>query len=239
MFVQEKIFDLYDGTTGRVKKIYAGLLHSHDDEITLSSAWFIRTKSLLLETKEAIWDCIFMLLVKCRNRITLSHSIEVTSMKVDYVNKLVITSSTDSTIFVQKELKLNYEIKRKVVNVHYQKEISLLEASVYHNIFITASTSNLVYIWDYEYTRLIGSVELEEGCEPTAIQFINGFAIMIISTNIGTIHFIHFEKDRYRQHFIQSSRKNRSERQKGCQQFQRSSTTQCKSSKIVSQQVAN
>lgn len=86
---------------------------------------------------------------------------------------------------------MNYETKRILQNLHYKKEITFIELSVYHNVFATASASNLVYIWDYEYFKLLGCVELPNSIEPTAISFINGYSIIVISCNNAKIYFIY------------------------------------------------
>ena len=122
------------------------------------------------------------------------HSNEITALKADYMNKIIISSSLDSSIIIQKENKMDFEIKRKMINGHYHKQIILMEASIYHNLFITGVRDNILYVWDYEYARLVGSITIEEDAEPTAIIFINGYSVIIISTTRGTIHFFHFTR---------------------------------------------
>ena len=68
-----------------------------------------------------------------------------------------------------------------------------MELSVYHNVIVTTSNSNLVYLWDYEYFKLIKCLELQKNEEPTCISFINGYAILLIGTNNNKIYLQHFE----------------------------------------------
>lgn len=55
------------------------------------------------------------------------------------------------------------------------------------------SNTKTIYLWDYEYCRLLGSIELEEGMEPTNVAFINGYGVLVISTTNCMILFVHFE----------------------------------------------
>lgn len=68
-----------------------------------------------------------------------------------------------------------------------------MELSVYHNILATSTNSNQVFIWDYEYFRFLGIIQVEEDSEPTLISFINGYSIIIVGTNKNMIYLIYFE----------------------------------------------
>jgi hypothetical protein len=50
----------------------------------------------------------------------------------------------------------------------------------------------VLYVWDYEFFKLIGALELEDCGEPVALQVINGYSVIILSTSEGVIFFIHF-----------------------------------------------
>lgn len=67
-----------------------------------------------------------------------------------------------------------------------------MEVSLYHSIIATSSSDRQVYLWDYEYMKLIGSVELERGSEPTGLVFINGYRLLLIATNSGRIYVLRF-----------------------------------------------
>lgn len=68
-----------------------------------------------------------------------SHSSEVTNIKIDYVNKLILSTSSDSTLYIHKEGLTEFEVKRKIKNAHFSKDIQNVEISVYHNVFLTAN----------------------------------------------------------------------------------------------------
>jgi WD40 repeat protein len=68
----------------------------------------------------------------------------------------------------------------------------MLELSTYHNIFVTSTFNNVIYVWDYEKGLLLGKITLGENVEPTCFEFINGFSILLIGTNDGSIYFLHF-----------------------------------------------
>lgn len=57
------------------------------------------------------------------------------------------------------------------------------------------SNNENLYIWDYEFVKLLYCVQFEKTVEPTAIQIINGLAIIIISANNGIIYFFHFTRN--------------------------------------------
>lgn len=182
-----------DITTGCVKKIYAGLLENNEDDITVFRLLQQNQKFILGDQRGNLNIYLYATgeLFKQIN----SHTDEVSALKVDYLNRLIISSSWDSSIIIQKEVKDKFKVLRRVDNCFNRKEISLMEVSVYHNILITGSSRNsTLYIWDYEYMRLIANIDIEDGAEPVGLQIINGFAILIISTSIGTVHFFHFNR---------------------------------------------
>ena len=67
-----------------------------------------------------------------------------------------------------------------------------MEVSLFHNMIVTSTHSNKIYIWDYEFCKLISCIELEEGAEPTAFAFINGYSILLIAANDGKLYIVHF-----------------------------------------------
>ena len=81
---------------------------------------------------------------------------------------------------------------RAVKNAHHRSEILMLELSIYHNIFVTCSSNNIMYLWDYEKGLLIGLIKLAYNDEPTCLKFINGFSMLIVGTSHGVIYFFNF-----------------------------------------------
>lgn len=70
------------------------------------------------------------------------------------------------------------------------KDITTLAFSVYHGMVAIGSTCNEVYVWDYEYARILFSIHLPEGVEPTAMTFLNGFSILVIAACNGQVYFV-------------------------------------------------
>jgi len=68
-----------------------------------------------------------------------------------------------------------------------------MEVSLFHNIIITGSFERKLYVWDYEFSKLIACIKLERGTEPTAICILSGFCLILIATNAGMIHLIKFD----------------------------------------------
>lgn len=120
-----------------------------------------------------------------------SHSNEVSILKIDFANKLFITSGHDSTIMIQKEENASFESIREINNMYHGKGVNLLEISVFHNLLITTTSSNILLIWDYEYLRLLGSYELEKNVEPTSLIFINGYSLLVVGCNNMKIYFLY------------------------------------------------
>ena len=83
---------------------------------------------------------------------------------------------------------------REIKNVANGKEIFLMEVSVYHNILITASIGDKrLLIWNYEFGRLMGHFNFAHEEEPTCLEFINGYSILLIGTTKSMIHVVHFK----------------------------------------------
>ena len=81
-------------------------------------------------------------------------------MSLDHTNKLVASAGYDSTIIIQMLMGHKSEVKKCISNCNFGKPITLLEVSVHHNIFLTASDNSILYVWDYEFNRLVASLQL-------------------------------------------------------------------------------
>ena len=181
-----------DMQTGRVKKVYKGLLEADNDEIT-AFGLVQQDKKFILGDHRGQLNLYSYATGEKLNQLA-PHNNEITGVRIDLTNKMVVSSSWDSSISIQKETELGYELKRTLKNIHYNKEISLMEISVYHNIFITTSNTNIIYVWDYEFMKMIATIEILENAEPTCITFIHGYSYLIIADSSGKIHFLHFAK---------------------------------------------
>ena len=180
-----------DLESGRIKKIYKGLLRKSDDEITIFKSVEQNKKFIIGDHRGGLMMFLYNTGEKCGN--LQGHVNEITTLKVDFTNKLFISGGWDSTILIQKEEKNDFEVKREIKNCFNNKEINLLDVSVYHNLIVTISNNKSIYIWDYEYCKLLGSIDLDEGIEPTNICFINGYSILCISATNCKVFIVKFE----------------------------------------------
>ena len=81
-----------------------------------------------------------------------------------------MTSGWDSHVYIQKEEKNGFQILREINSCFNGNKISILELNVNHNIFAIASFTNKIYIFDYEFCKLLQCIELSEEEEiPLAI----------------------------------------------------------------------
>ena len=70
------------------------------------------------------------------------------------------------------------------------KEIMIVELSVFHNLIVTASHTEEIYIWDYEFFKLLANIKLPKRVDPTAISITNIYPLMIIATNDCMIYVL-------------------------------------------------
>ena len=190
-----------DVETGRIKKIYSGLLRKADDEITIFKSVDQNKRFVIGDHRGGLSIFDYHTGEKYGNMI--NHNNEITALKIDYNNKIFITAGWDSTVLIQKEdlSKNQFEVKREIKNVFHGKEIQNIEVSIFHNLIVTVSDSRYLYFWDYEYCKLIGVALLPENCEPTAVSFINGYAVFIVATSNCSIFFLEFEMKDQNIHF--------------------------------------
>lgn len=57
---------------------------------------------------------------------------------------------------------------------------------------MVGSHTDTVYIFDYEFFKLVGEIKLKKGVEPTAFSIMNGFPVMIIGTSDSFIYILKF-----------------------------------------------
>ena len=88
------------------------------------------------------------------------------------------------------------------------KDIATLAFSVYHGMIAIGSTTNEVYVWDYEYAKILFSIFLPETIEPTAMTFLNGFSILVIAASNGEVYFVKLL--RYNEHQYQDKNAEKS-----------------------------
>lgn len=177
---------------GRIKKIYQGLLRNHDDDITIFKSVEQNKKFVIGDHRGGLHMFNFNNGEKCATLI--GHSNEISVLRVDFINKLFISAGYDSNILIQKENKEEFEIKREIKNCFHGKEIYIMEVSIYHNILVMGSTQREIFVWDYEYCKLLGSIQLAEGYEPISFAFINGYSILLLSASDNKIYFLQINR---------------------------------------------
>ena len=181
-----------DIKTGRTKKIYAGLLSNDEDEIA-SFRLLHQNKKFILGSERGQVNLYSYATGELIKKLA-SHTNEVANVKIDYTNNIIVTGGWDSCLYIQKENQLGFELKRSIKNMHYKKEVILMELSVYHNLIVTTTNNHMLYVWDYEYVKLIASIEIASDLEPTFIQFVNGYSFIIIGDSNGKVNLIHFKR---------------------------------------------
>lgn len=72
-------------------------------------------------------------------------------------------------------------------------EVGLMEVCIYHNIVAASSADSFVYLYNYEFIRPIGKVELEAGSEATSLLFLTGYAKLLIGTSAGSLFIVSWQ----------------------------------------------
>lgn len=54
-----------------------------------------------------------------------------------------------------------YEVKRKITQFNNKKIVTFMDLSVHHNVLLTCTDGSLIYVWDYEFNRLLATIVLE------------------------------------------------------------------------------
>jgi WD40 repeat protein len=90
----------------------------------------------------------------------VGHQNDITQLSLDHGNKLIASAGYDATVIIQMFSGHKFETKKVITNCNYSKPVTLLEVSVHHNIFLTASDHPVLYAWDYEFNRLISSIQI-------------------------------------------------------------------------------
>ena len=181
-----------DLSTGRIHKIYGGILPDEEDEITTFKITHNEKRFILGDYRGNLG--LYSYGTGELSKSLASHTNEVMDLRIDSQHRMVFSASWDCSINVQKETRTGYEIQRTVKNVHYSKGIAFLEISTFHSLFLTATNQSTLYVWDYQEMKVISQIITEGKSEPTAATFTNGFAYLIVADATGKIHFLHFER---------------------------------------------
>ena len=95
---------------------------------------------------------------------------------------------------------------RSIKDNFWKKEINFCEVSVHHNMIAVGSLQEkVIFVWDYEYCKLLGEIMLREKAEPTVIAWINGYSMLVVGDNLGNvsiIHVVHFNSHSFRMELV-------------------------------------
>ena len=188
----QKDLRFLDRLTGRVIKIYKGL---HRNEKSDSSVFKLiqQGKKFILGDDHGKIN-IYMTSTGELIKTLIPHANEVVSLEVDDLNKLIISCGIDSKINVHKEVKTTSEVMRSISNVYFNKGISQIEVSVYHNLILTRGNNNLIFVWDYEFVKLLACIQTPVDSEPVLVSILNNYPIIKVADTKGKIHFIKFKR---------------------------------------------
>ena len=87
----------------------------------------------------------------------------------------------------------NISIVRDIINCNERKEITMMEVSIYHNVIATSSSDSRVYLYNYEFFKAIGMIEIETTGEVSMMIFITGYGKLMIGSTNGSIHMFSFQ----------------------------------------------
>lgn len=77
------------------------------------------------------------------------------------------------------------------------REITVGAISIYHGFIVVGSSlERNLYIWDYEYSKLLIEIGMPCGssAEVTAMAFVNGYGILGVGTSEGVVYFLRINK---------------------------------------------
>lgn len=177
---------------GKPRKIIKGLLRNCEDEITNfrtinSYSQFIVSglKGNMQVHSNKIGEFV---------KNIQGHQGEVTALQVDYKSRLIVSAARDSAILVQQEVPNGFEVKRMARNCHFNKEVTMMALSIYHNLLLTGSTASTVYVWSYDSLKLAYEIALPEKAEPTLLSIINGLGLILVGANDGRLYLLHVHR---------------------------------------------
>lgn len=84
-------------------------------------------------------------------------------------------------------------MKRTLKNAHFGKGINILEFSYYLNLIATATDSNEVFIYDYEYLKCVGTIHLGGSVIPTAMHFIPIYSLLAVCSSNGMLYVFYLQ----------------------------------------------
>jgi hypothetical protein len=127
----------------------------------------------------------------------IGHTDEASVIKMDYLNRLLISGGIDGNIFIYKEDAPPKTSFSKLREIYLGKPIKNLEVSVYHNIIaVIIKESHEIFLLNYELGRVFTVLSLPNSIIPelpTSIEFINTYSVsrtfrLVILLNISSFN---------------------------------------------------
>jgi len=81
----------------------------------------------------------------------------------------------------------NISLVRGIDRCNGNLEVALLEVCVYHNLVAASSADCFVYLYNYEFIRPVGQIELEPHSEAASLLFLTGYAKLLVGTSAGNL----------------------------------------------------
>lgn len=164
--------------TGRLNRVISGISTSADDEITSFRTFQQGKKFFAGNQKGKI--CMF----RSRDGEQLvgsechSHTDEVSVIRMDYLNRLMISGALDGNIFISRENPPPQQSTfSKLREVYIGKPIKNLEVSVCHSMIAVITSTREVFLINYEFARLFAVFSLPFNEEPTTLEFANTYSV--------------------------------------------------------------
>lgn len=137
------------------------------------------------------------------------HKSIVTNMKYDSINNLILSSSSDGVIKVQKisdnedmdvstdEIQkmdknaLSKNRLRVMENIFDGNSVDFIDVSLEMNLIACSSSDETVCFIDYEYFKVICCFVIGKGVECTYQTFLQRYSQILIADNTGDVHLLH------------------------------------------------
>ncbi|EGR31432.1 hypothetical protein IMG5_109710 [Ichthyophthirius multifiliis] len=173
----EKDLKFIDIQTGQVKQAFVGIQGDLDGSISACEV-FDQANSFIIGNSNGLINMHNMFNGDLLFQLD-SHQNEVSGLKVDFINKMLISCGWDSIVKVQQILQNGkVELKRQIDNCYWGKQVNLIEFSIHHNIILIGSDqSEKIYVYDYEFFNILTQLELNNCL--TKFNFIKMYIISL------------------------------------------------------------
>jgi WD40 repeat protein len=151
----------YDTATGKIKHIFADLFEDNEEIAIFRNVQ--NSKSFIIGNHKGELHSFSSLTGELLSRL-VPHGNEVSCLRIDYENKIFVSAGWDSSVLIQREYGSAFSLVRELRNNFYSKEITFMEVSIFHNLIVIGSSHDCcLYVWDYEFAKLLMSIQFPEG----------------------------------------------------------------------------